>query len=135
MESEHLSLPPLGVQQEHQDINSQNIYREPRSHPYRFPDYRLRLCDSHETWLIDSAGIGHVVSFTPLTPTVFLLSLLWDSLSSASCLAVDLCMCSHQLLDEASLMLIMLGSCLQYTRRSLAIISLMSFCQSYLVLA
>ncbi|KAL6034961.1 hypothetical protein STEG23_012076 [Scotinomys teguina] len=40
----------------------------------------------------------------PLVPTILPPSLQHDSLSSAKCLAVGLCICFHQLLDEGSLM-------------------------------
>lgn len=56
--------------------------------------------------LVGSVGFL-VVSLTPLPPTVLLPQ---DSPCSASCLAVGLCIRFHQLLDEASLRIIMLGS-------------------------
>ena len=40
----------------------------------------------------------------PVAPTILLPSLQWDSLSLAKRLALGLCICFHQLLDEGSLM-------------------------------
>ena len=53
--------------------------------------------------LVDSAGF-HVVSSAPLTSLILLPSLLQDCPSSASCLAVGLFICLHQLLSKDSLM-------------------------------
>jgi hypothetical protein len=61
---------------------------------------------------VDSVGFL-VVSLTSLAPSILHPSLPQDSLSSAYCLAVGLCICFHQFLGEASLMTVMIGSCLQ----------------------
>ena len=70
---------------------------------------------SYEPWWTQvSDFVGFLVmSLTALAPTIFLPPLLQDSTSSTECLTVGLCICFHQLLGEASLMMIMLGSCLQ----------------------
>jgi hypothetical protein len=59
-------------------------------------------------------SVGLLVLFSiPPASSVFLLTFAQDSLSSAYCLAVSLCICFHQLLDEASQETAMLGSCPQ----------------------
>ena len=67
----------------------------------------------YEPRLVDSVSF-FVVSLTLLAPTILPSSLLHSSPRSVQCLAVDLCLCFHQLLDEASLMTIGLMSIAEY---------------------
>ena len=61
--------------------------------------------NSCEPRLVVSLGFL-VMTLTPLALTVLLPSLQQDSWRSARYLAVELCICSHQLLDGGSLMTI-----------------------------
>ena len=63
----------------------------------------------HGTRLFDSVGLL-VVSLTLLVSPILSPIILQDSLSSACCLVVGLCICFDQLLDEASQKTVMLGS-------------------------
>ena len=85
-----------------------NICRRPRS--------GVSL-STQEPWLVDSVSFL-VVSLTTLAPTEsFLLRRIPQHL------AVGLCVCSYQLLDEGSLMTITPGSCLQVLQ-NMGVISL-----------
>jgi hypothetical protein len=66
----------------------------------------------HEPKLVDSVGLLEV-SLTPLTDSILYATLPQVSLRSTWCLAVDLCTCLYSLLDEASQLAVVLGSCLQ----------------------
>ena len=83
----------------------------------------------HEPCLVDSVGHVLVVS-TPLAPAAPLPRLLRGGPGFAWCLTVRLCICSHQLLHDTSLMMAGLGTDLL----SLEIILLISPPQSCLVL-
>jgi hypothetical protein len=103
-ELETTSLSLLGVPQGQQAKQLQYVFRGSRSDPYRLPDCRYNFCETHKTWLVDS--MNHFLWYPVALP-----SLPQDSPSYALCLAVGLCICSHKLLDETSLMTIMLSIC------------------------
>ena len=82
------------------------------------------LCTAHACSLVGNSVSGNpygprkfdfvnlVVSLATLALSIFSPTLPQDSLNSTYCLVVDLCICFHQLMDEASKKIVMTGSCL-----------------------
>lgn len=68
------------------------------------------MLSPYDPGIFDSVSYALVVFSTLLAPIILPSLLLQCFLSSTECLAVSLFICSCQLLDEASLMMVMLGS-------------------------
>jgi hypothetical protein len=75
----------------------------------------------HVFRLVDSVCLL-VLTLIPPVCLFLSLTLLWESRISDWCLAVGLCNCFHQLLDEASQEAVMLSSCLQTSDRRVSLI-------------
>ena len=58
----------------------------------------------YEPCLVDYVGHILMMSLTPLAPLILPPALLWGSPGSTWCLAMGLCICTHQLLRDTSLM-------------------------------
>lgn len=98
-DSETFPFPLLGFHQNPQVKKPQHVSRGLTVDPQGIHGSILNTCESY---LVDSVSCALLIYLTPLVPTM-LPHLPLNSLSSTKWLAVDLCICSHQLLWEDSL--------------------------------
>jgi hypothetical protein len=108
------SQPPLQLLRdlhEEQAANLLHMCGETRLSPSMLFCWWFHLCEppwTQESWLVCL-----VIFLIPQIPSIIPPLLLpQDSLSSAQCLTMDLCICFHQLLDKTSQKTVTLGSCL-----------------------
>lgn len=81
----------------------EHIFRGPRSDPCRLPDISSVFISSYEPWLVGSvicSVLDHSGTYNPFFPS---------SAGFPECVWLWVYICSQQLLDESSLMAIMLG--------------------------
>ena len=89
-----------------------HICRGPRPNTWMLHGCGSISVSTHGPGLVDSIGLL-VVSLIPLAPSVLLSILTEDSLSCYWCLAMALCICFYQLLDEGYQKTVIQGSCLE----------------------